>query len=173
MIIRHYIDCWVFVTTVINKQRLKIFYVQQLNTIIIISSNCFVCFFGFRLSVNFIFFLLRAEPPFFFWARRRKVDYAKPLRLPKPELQSSSSPYFVLLHVFSQCKHHFIDNPMIITDHNWARRDMLKAIRPGFETISEIRVARLNKDLTVFMHRLSPVRQNRANEIIKRSAWRA
>ena len=87
-------------------------------TITIISSvfYLFLCF----LIVLLFYFLLRPEPSFVFLSGEEKrklcLNHVKPLRFPKPELQSSCPSCFVFAHFFSQCEHSFIDNPMIITE---------------------------------------------------------
>ena len=87
-------------------------------TITIISSvfYLFLCF----LVVLLFYFLLRPEPSFVFLSGEEKrklcLNHVKPLRFPKPELQSSCPSCFVFAHFFSQCEHSFIDNPMIITE---------------------------------------------------------
>ena len=87
-------------------------------TITIISSvfYLFLCF----LVVLLFYFLLRPEPSFVFLSGEEKrklcLNHVKPLRFPKPELQSSCPCCFVFAHFFSQCEHFFIDNPVIITE---------------------------------------------------------
>ena len=105
-------------------------------TITIISSvfYLFLCF----LVVRLFYFLLRPEPSFVFLSGEEKrklcLNHVKPLRFPKPELQSSCPSCFVFAHFFSQCEHFFYWQS---DDHTWTCSDMRKAIKPGFETISQ------------------------------------
>ena len=127
-------------------------------TITIISSvfYLFLCF----LVVLLFYFLLRPEPSFVFLSGEEKrklcLNHVKPLRFPKPELQSSCPSCFVFAHFFSQCEHSFIENPMIITEPAVTCARLLSLVRNHIPAASRL---------------LSIVLEKRAYSYLNYAAW--